>query len=91
MLTKAEKELLLGFLQELSDNYGHAGCNEYSLPNTPENREVMRKALTMTYSEDQEELEDEFDYLENCDKTIHTIDTIVLDYIVTKVESLETE
>lgn len=34
-LSVLEKELLLDFLKDLDDRYGNAGCNDYSLPNTP--------------------------------------------------------
>jgi hypothetical protein len=43
-MTKNELEILDGMLERLSDIMGNAGCNDYELPDTPENRELVTQA-----------------------------------------------
>ena len=38
-------KLALEFLEDLSDKYGNAGCNDYSLENTDENWEIYKRGV----------------------------------------------
>lgn len=40
-LTQNEAAYIAAFLEELDDRFGNDGCNDMSLPNTPENREMV--------------------------------------------------
>lgn len=42
MLTSIEKKLLYDFLEQLSNKMGSAVCNDFDLPNTPENLEFAK-------------------------------------------------
>lgn len=44
LLTRAEAEQLVHFLDDLSDKYGNAGCNDYDLDNTDENWALWQEA-----------------------------------------------
>lgn len=41
-LSKTEKTVLLSFLEELIERFGNDGCNDNSMPDTPENREFLK-------------------------------------------------
>lgn len=43
-MTQNEAKLIAAFMQELSDRFGNDGCNDYDLPATPENRQLIMDA-----------------------------------------------
>lgn len=43
-MTKAEVKILDDMLEDLDNYYGNAGCNDLTLENTSENREVVKAA-----------------------------------------------
>jgi len=43
-LTKNEAAYIVGFLNELDNQFSNDGCNDMYLPDTPENREMYTKA-----------------------------------------------
>ena len=79
-MTEAEIKTLLDFLEDLSNEYGNAGCNDFTLLNTPENLEMVISAIKYGYRDD-----DQKEVLENIlskdKKTIRTVDFVVLDYL----------
>lgn len=91
-LTTIEKKLLLEFLNELSDKFGNAGCNDYSLPNDAAHRQFMEKVIKHGFSGDdqKEQLEMIFDIPKKSSK-LCTMDITVLDYLKSCVEQLSTE
>lgn len=95
-LTKLEKELLLEFLKDLDNRLGNAGCNDYQLPNTLKHHDLMEKIIKYNYSSEESRKSEE--YIWNLDRLkdtkgpyISTIDFLVLGYLQTRVEQLETE
>ena len=63
MFSKVEKEQLLDLLEELNERYSSDGCNDFSLPNTPENKEFL--VAVAESSECAEEFEEEIEELRN--------------------------
>ena len=43
-MNKAQYELAATLLDKAADEFSNHGCNDYTLPNTPENVELMRRA-----------------------------------------------
>ncbi len=43
-MTRSEKTLIAAFLKDLSTIYGNNSCNELTLPDTPENRLLVKAA-----------------------------------------------
>lgn len=43
MLNKTEWTILAQLLEMAADEFGNHGCNDFELPNTPENREFMER------------------------------------------------
>lgn len=43
-MTKNEIALIVGFLNELDDEFSNAGCNDMYLQDTPENRKIFLEA-----------------------------------------------
>ena len=75
MLTKTEKELLFGFIDEWHEYQSNAGCNDFTMPNTQENRSFMRAMCG--WCGDKETL----NCLNTEDDEIGTMDGLVLDFI----------
>ena len=51
-LTSYEKDLLSDFLNELKDRFSTDGCNDYSIPDTPENQSIAEAASRISEGED---------------------------------------
>ncbi len=51
-MTKTEAMILATFCNELNDRFSNDGCNEMTLPDTPENRELVNKATQYAYGDD---------------------------------------
>lgn len=45
LITNNDVTILLNFLEDLSERFGNAGCNDMELPDTPENRSLIEEAL----------------------------------------------
>ena len=76
--------MFAGFLDQLEDHMSNAGCNDYTLPNTPENKKFLREMISASFSKDDaewmlEELEEQ-----DC-KTLYTIDSSVFGYLRRKL------
>jgi hypothetical protein len=88
-LSVLEKKVLLSFLEYLNDRFGNAGCNDYDLPNDPPHQKFMKRVIKTMYGpKDQQE---ELERLIESDKTILTMDTTVLGYIISCIERLPTQ
>ena len=86
LLTVLEKEKLLSFLEELSDHYGNAGCNDYTLPNDAPHRLLMERVIKVMYQpKDQAQ---QLEWLAQSGKKIITMDSTVLGYIIECVAAL---
>ena len=53
-MTKAEQKLAAELLNTASDKFGNHGCNDYSLPDTPENRKLVEASNKFNFGEDVE-------------------------------------
>jgi len=85
-LSVLEKEILLHFLEDLSDRFGNAGCNDYELPNDALHRLLMERVIKIMFSpEDQPQ---QLEWLAESGKGISTMDAIVLGYIIECVNAL---
>jgi hypothetical protein len=51
-LNASESKILFEFLERLSDVFGNAGCNDLSLEDTPENRELVLNAEAYSYGDE---------------------------------------
>lgn len=82
MLNKHEAVLLREFLEELSEIQGNAGCNDHRMANTPENREVLIRALRFGFNPS--DAEESIGWLpdETSEEDIYTSDFILYDYLV---------
>lgn len=78
-MKKHEMIVLVGFLNELSDEFSNAGCNDFELPNTPENRELIIAAEKHADCYEEE-------WHENDKDTISSSDTIVLEYLIHRLK-----
>jgi hypothetical protein len=78
-MTKAELKLVASFLEELDNRFGEDGCNDYELPNTPENRKLLKKAFKWGCASDADELIKEME--EDTGPTISTMNNIVCGYL----------
>jgi len=85
MLTKNEKKLLLSFLNNLRDNYGNAGCNDFRLANTLANKKMLCKAIKKVYSKKNAKVEIK-SLMEEKGETIMTFDTLLLGYLIERIE-----
>lgn len=80
-----EKETLLGFLDDLDERFGNAGCNDFDVPNTPEGRALFAAACRHSYGQDEanREIAEAF---ENSGDSICCFDTMILGYLRHKLE-----
>lgn len=46
-MTKNDRAVLDRLLQDLSDRYSNAGCNDFELEDTPDNRELVKTAESL--------------------------------------------
>lgn len=92
MFSKEELFLIKEFLEELDDIIAGEGSNEVSLPNTPENRELLREVAEWNWKNvrDSGDLSNELirieGYEDNGKKEITGINTELLYYLVSKIE-----
>ncbi len=79
-LTQTEKDVLLGFVDELMDRFGNDGCNDMSLPRNRENRELIRAV------DEYEGLPEEERYVQPRTGPLVTSNITVLEYIKHRLE-----
>jgi len=90
-LTSVEKKLLLNFLTELSDRFSNDGCNDFELPNDPAHRQLMESVIKEGYRPQDQAQELEFLQEQASSQTsLHTMNSIVLDYLIGRVQKLPT-
>lgn len=78
-MTKHEAMLLDEMLEELDERFSRAGCNDYSLPDTPENWQLVKEAEAETEKDNP----DPEPYVR--DGKVHTSDFIVLAHLRKKL------
>lgn len=89
MLSVLEKEKLLSFLEELSDRFGNAGCNDYDMPNDASHRLLMERVIKVMFQpKDQPQ---QMEWLAESGEGIPTMDTTVLGYLIECVSALPTQ
>jgi len=74
---KHQIQKAIEFLDELSDIQGNAGCNDFDMPNTPENRVFFEEMEAYNNSEN----EDRQELPPLNDKNIYTLDILVNSYV----------
>ena len=89
-LTKEQWEILTHFLDVLSEKYGQAGCNDFSIRNTDNNRQMIHEIFSENDKDYYLDLVEEgyFDrYVNESLKKLDTTDFVVLDHIADKIKS----
>ena len=74
-MTNYEAQLLAKFIDDLGRRMGNAGCNDFTLPDTEENRTLVRSAEQYGMGKDAKEK------LDVQGGKIVTDDFVVLDYL----------
>lgn len=75
-MNKHEFTVLSSFLEDLSDKFSRAGCNDYEMENTDENWELLKAAERWNYSD-----KEDWTKRRPKGKTIQTFDSLILDYL----------
>lgn len=89
-LSPAEKNLLVDFLEQLSDRFGNDGCNDFYLPNDEKHRELMRTVIKSQFSPEAQE--EELAWLERQAKNgkkLVTMNITVLGYLIDLVKAVQ--
>ena len=79
MFTKAELHLLDEMLDYASNEMSNAGCNDFELEDTPENREIVTKA-------EQAMMGDDFEGVSIYKGKILTNDNLLVDYLRDRIK-----
>lgn len=85
-LTKVEKKLLNQIFDEVERKYERAGCNDFSLPATPENKKFLEQVIKFNYqSKDHAK---HLKYLQEDYPTgrLNSIDSLVLAYLRNRID-----
>ena len=90
IMTDAECKMMKSFLEDESDTIAANGEDIMSIPNTPENMELVEKAIRF-FSPDEEEQEEHLKYIrKNSLKSwIYATDDVILKYIIKLVNDAE--
>jgi len=83
VLTDVEKDTLVQFLKDYSNELGNAGCNDFYLPNTDENWELIKTSAESCMDKDGAET---ITRPEDKSKRIFAHDLVVLDYLTKKIQ-----
>ena len=91
IFNKLEKKLLFQFLDELIEDIGGRSCNDFSLPNTPQGRqlfeEMVKTVVAKNYSKvDAAEMLEE--QKENDSDVILCADMDVIEFLVGKLKKV---
>ena len=86
-ITKNEIKILEDFFDRLEDEMGDAGCNDYYLPNTKENYDLIREVIICDGDMDREEQDDYLETLKASkkQKKLFVFDTMLLRYLREKL------
>ena len=82
--TPTEKEILFSLLEDLDNSYGNAGCNDFSLPPTEENKEFLQKVAINAFGSDSNQTQTELEDLEaafRAGQELNSMDVLILDYL----------
>ncbi len=75
-----EREVFTRMLDDLSDRFGNAGCNDFEIPNTPEYQEFVERVVR--HNIDEEDADEWLDEIkETPSDTITIFDIWVLEYL----------
>jgi len=93
-LTNTEITVLKDFLDQLADHFSNAGCNDYDLPNTPENKQLLLDATIYDYTvngfandaDEMNEMNDDIKRINNAKgKKLYITDSLLLSYLKYKL------
>ncbi len=74
-MTNSQRNLAATFLKQYSDDLGNNGCNDYDMPNTPENYQFVKDMLKWNNGRD------EIPRLSPDGETIYTQDFFIASYL----------
>jgi hypothetical protein len=80
-ITDAERKAFIRLMEDYSNNLGNAGCNDFSLDDTPENRIMVRHAQVYCRSGEEDAAE-----LHVHDGQIQATDFEILYYLIHKIK-----
>lgn len=85
MLNDTERELLIYFLDDLIGRFSNAGCNDFTMKDTPENRVLIETAHKTVFADDSD-----FD-IEDCiyRGKLMCFDWMLVEYLKSKFEDTE--
>lgn len=85
-LTNEETNLLKDFLDKLSDHFSNADYDDYDLPNTQENKDLLINAIYYSDDSTKEEMEYDIERVNNAKgKKLHTTNSLLLSYLQYKL------
>lgn len=89
--TANETKILLDFLDQLNDYFGSAGCNDYTLPDSPENRLLIETAAAISHGTTLERWRKDEDYIapEPHHRKLFTFDLELLHYLEDKIKKAQ--
>lgn len=85
-LSEAEHKLLEVFFGLLDEAFGNSGCNEISVPFSPEMLSLVQEAERSAYGAEYEESDVVYVNRETKEQKIYSMDHVLLDYLKTKLD-----
>lgn len=81
-ISKASLNQMIYFLTELFEMQGNAGCNDYEMEDTKENRELVKDIIHWYVMERGNSTSEAIDFFSYGGGKIYTLDSIVTDYLI---------
>ena len=85
-LSKAELKLITELLEMATDVFSNHGCNDYAIPATDENRDILREVFSLMYEE--YDLEDSLAELEDSKDELSVPDCVLFEYFALRCGKL---
>jgi hypothetical protein len=88
-LNETEKKLLKMFLEDLADRMGNSSCNDFTLPNTPENAALLLEVAETNPDLNEEERQEELRHLKRDiknDASLCTFDFGLVHFLIRKLK-----
>lgn len=85
-LSKAELKLIAELLDMANNEFGNHGCNDYAIPATDENKDIMREIITDTY--DKRDVEESLEEVDESKDELSVMDVVLFDYFAQRCKKL---